>query len=1024
MPLPLLAAAATQAATLFSYNRQNYMYNRGQQVTRAFTGLNYKLQQFALYRQDIRDLVGLTTDKMSNYHVVACLELGMCATLMGPARLKADVPEWILWHQLVSLCAAFAYLVCSMWFATRAAVAADSFNVRLQTQWIRLPVPDDELLDSALTRAEDFETEGMAEMLRVPMATALFRKVFHAGGGGAKESGEGAAVGDEGGEANEPRQGALQHIGSSMSLNSLTALQMYQQLQRNWSCYDAYARVTMSVGTYWLAISLAYYEIGWTLCHQHKGLPAIAAAMMFCGVIILLIYVDVFLSSQRLAGVALLVIAGPAFAAIGASMELHDSHATHWCSVACGLIHLALSIWFWHVGSIVPGKADLPTRFKGVVYLDIFGPIVRQIRSYLDQTGLGQHAVVSSEDAGDAGLGAPAAKAATESSPTSAGQAKHRWQCVGDACRAAEAAGVAAAREDGLKAAPTPGGVRRDVRRVRRLLLDWKEGAVGQHLGEKQRQELYQMFSEVDAAHRRLQSEEAPQVVGVPVSKHADAGPVGFGHVAGSQQRSRQKTLEYCDTGPAGFGGAAGSRTRYAQEEPPTILRSLSASSNGPHTPVWTRVERDRQGTGRCEYWVGSGKSLAKDGKGKACFNDSPPKDAPFAEFKDVQALCGEVLARAERLDLCADRDRFLQGAAKDASPSSIASLLPRCSGGGEEDSPQALLEVPKNNRHRKGHQPVVAYRVMSASLVAIWLIGFIVHLVRLPEVRAILSGPEVGDFGGSRRLGGPPLAAFSWPEPFFRPRGLHCEEEAAVPDAALDFGLNSSLRLVASNGFLVYRLGAAGAAVGSSLQLACPVEEHDALVSSHCEGSGECRAVVAADGALWECLGGGKEAPARPLASLPKSYVRPEGAPLARWAAAGKELQVFFAAPRRGNIVQLRRRGSELRPVAELELPRSAPVVEEWLSLAVARSSGEPAEDLLLAVAAPGPTMVAWSLSTGKHLGAWPLRGLDSRDGVFGDGALGWCATASGSLFSASAIQDAEAGGVELAPWPLPRMA
>lgn len=61
------------------------------------------MQLFNLYRQDIRDLVGLTTAKMSHYHVVACLELAMTCTLLGPARLPSEAPRPTLGHPAVRL---------------------------------------------------------------------------------------------------------------------------------------------------------------------------------------------------------------------------------------------------------------------------------------------------------------------------------------------------------------------------------------------------------------------------------------------------------------------------------------------------------------------------------------------------------------------------------------------------------------------------------------------------------------------------------------------------------------------------------------------------------------------------------------------------------------------------------------------------------------------------------------------------------------------------------------------------------
>lgn len=95
------------------------------------------------------------------------------------------------WRQ-VSLCSAFVFLVTSMWLATRAAVAAGSFNVRLQTQYIRLPLPDDEQLDSALTKAEDFEGVELTNILRLPFLTGLWHKFW-----GNKIAGQGEkCVGD------------------------------------------------------------------------------------------------------------------------------------------------------------------------------------------------------------------------------------------------------------------------------------------------------------------------------------------------------------------------------------------------------------------------------------------------------------------------------------------------------------------------------------------------------------------------------------------------------------------------------------------------------------------------------------------------------------------------------------------------------------------------------------------------------------------------------------------------------------
>lgn len=404
MPLPLLAAVAAPAATLWNYNRANFLYDSGQKVTRTYTSISYKMQQFQLYRQDIRDLVALTTEKMANYHVVACLELGMTATMLGPARLPDDTPEWILWHQLVSLCSAFVFLVTSMWLATRAAVAAGSFNVRLQTQYIRLPLPDDEQLDSALTKAEDFEGVELTNILRLPFLTGLWHKFW-----GNKIAGQGIFRGEDvgllrsgsGNQEKPSKPDAQPAPDMTVDPQGPGHLQLYQHLQRKWSCYDAYARITMSMGTFWLALSLAYYEIAWNMCHLGKIFPAVVAAMMLSAIVVLLVYLDIFLSRLELAGASVLVFAGPSLLAMGAALAPGAVDATPFYAVAVDLVHVALSLWLFYLGRIIPGKETLPTRFKAVAYLDIFGPIVKELKALLDKTGLGHHAQADEEIEGD-----------------------------------------------------------------------------------------------------------------------------------------------------------------------------------------------------------------------------------------------------------------------------------------------------------------------------------------------------------------------------------------------------------------------------------------------------------------------------------------------------------------------------------------------------------------------------------------------------------------------------------------------
>eukprot|EP00929_Paragymnodinium_shiwhaense_P113227 TRINITY_DN81486_c0_g1_i1.p1 TRINITY_DN81486_c0_g1~~TRINITY_DN81486_c0_g1_i1.p1 ORF type:complete len:1045 (-),score=210.37 TRINITY_DN81486_c0_g1_i1:125-3259(-) len=407
----LLTSLATPALQVLNYNRANFLHDRGQEVGRAYTGITYRIAQFGQYRQDVRDIAGMTTLRMNNFHVVTCLELTMCVGLLGPARMPADVPEWVVWHQLLSLCSAFAYLVAALWLSTFAAVSAESFCVRLQTQYIRLPVADDLELDQALTKADDFEEAQPAAMARVPFFqrvadTILGGDMYTAASSGADSKVPASHRSADGGPSfaaaplaegydTAAVAAATEDYGYDPALDtgaplvSLEHLQLYRQLQRNWQGLDAYARVCMTVGTHWLLVSLAHYMVGWTLCHHQKIAPAVAGTTICVGAGCMLTYLDLVIGRVELVCVTLLVAAGPALVCGGAALQEYNAADTPLVSACAGMVHAALVAYFWLVGRSSSREAALPLRFRGVRYLDLFGPIIKELEESEEQDDYG-----------------------------------------------------------------------------------------------------------------------------------------------------------------------------------------------------------------------------------------------------------------------------------------------------------------------------------------------------------------------------------------------------------------------------------------------------------------------------------------------------------------------------------------------------------------------------------------------------------------------------------------------------------
>jgi len=65
------------ATEIFRYNRQNFAFDQDQRFNRDELRFKMQVERFRLFRQDIRDLVELTVQKMDLYHMTGALFIRM-----------------------------------------------------------------------------------------------------------------------------------------------------------------------------------------------------------------------------------------------------------------------------------------------------------------------------------------------------------------------------------------------------------------------------------------------------------------------------------------------------------------------------------------------------------------------------------------------------------------------------------------------------------------------------------------------------------------------------------------------------------------------------------------------------------------------------------------------------------------------------------------------------------------------------------------------------------------------------------
>lgn len=381
------AAAAWGGGELFSYNRENYMFDKELLMKRDYQAQKMRVKKAELYREDVRDLVQLTVRKMDNYLVVSTLQLGFCMTLYVEGRPKPGIglPHWLM--HLFAMCnaGAFLYYLLSIWLSMHASVAAHAFGVRLLTQVVRLPIPDDATLDKSRFKAQQYEGNKVKEMFRVPLLQQQIQRFTQAMDKTDEEDREDRMSTSGASVTNSDDEDVDE---SNMMVVDLPHIRHFRRIQAHWQAYDAYARVCMAMGTNQLLHTLSYMMLGTLVAENDVPFPAFSCVVIFTACAWVLARLDLYLSRRILAVAGFLLVLPPAIVTLSFSLHRGFSKVpqpmTHLATVVYRVL-VPLAFFFhilWIIFTLFVGKAKkrgsgidmaLPTTFRSVLFLDVFG---------------------------------------------------------------------------------------------------------------------------------------------------------------------------------------------------------------------------------------------------------------------------------------------------------------------------------------------------------------------------------------------------------------------------------------------------------------------------------------------------------------------------------------------------------------------------------------------------------------------------------------------------------------------------
>ncbi|CAE7730954.1 unnamed protein product [Symbiodinium pilosum] len=354
--------------------------------------MDFRIKQAELWREDVRDIIGLTSVKMDTYLIVNAVQLGFTVMAFCEGRLASGTPTWLVGCHTLSLAGAFMYLLMSVWFSMHASITAKSYETRLLTQLVRLPVPSWAQLEAARTYGSTFEKTKTAQMFRVPFAMGTQQRVL-----GEPSSSSTPALEDQQGSAGDaPASSAdlwgLEGSGEEIyeldgklrtDPASQRHLQLIKQVMHYWQSYDGFARVAMSMGTNQLILGLSYYVIGYVLISNKAIIACWLVVLLFMVIATALIRLDMSLTGFEFRAAMVLVFAGPTLTALAAQQwRLHTVKGYEMVHLLAPLPYAAEAAWLMlllYISKVQEqeGGATLPTGFRSVMYIDVFGWIKR-----------------------------------------------------------------------------------------------------------------------------------------------------------------------------------------------------------------------------------------------------------------------------------------------------------------------------------------------------------------------------------------------------------------------------------------------------------------------------------------------------------------------------------------------------------------------------------------------------------------------------------------------------------------------
>jgi len=157
-------------STIFSwtaFNRDSFADNVVMRQNQKYQQKNYQISWVAIAREDIRDMMGISVNRINNYMLVATLILGMAGGALTSLSFAEPCPGFLMYASYLSVGISIVFLVLSIVFGVTGQNEAFKRTMALLTNEVRPQSPDTYGHDY-MSQAQWIEKQGLTALFRIP----------------------------------------------------------------------------------------------------------------------------------------------------------------------------------------------------------------------------------------------------------------------------------------------------------------------------------------------------------------------------------------------------------------------------------------------------------------------------------------------------------------------------------------------------------------------------------------------------------------------------------------------------------------------------------------------------------------------------------------------------------------------------------------------------------------------------------------------------------------------------------------